>query len=74
MDGVTEAAGKLSVTPTNLKIVEQDGSGGQANPPVNLYGTYLKSNGDFMVRGAFRRSERRHRHCAAVRYAAHHRR
>jgi hypothetical protein len=30
-------------------IVEQDGSGGQPNPPVNQYGTRLQTDGDFSM-------------------------
>lgn len=39
----------LEIVASDYRIVEQDGSGGQANPPVNLYGTYLNVNGDFQI-------------------------
>lgn len=41
------ADGTLTILPTPFAIVEQNGSGGQANPPVNLYGTRLDVYGDF---------------------------
>lgn len=46
---------KLEVSSTNLAIVNQDGSSGQNNPPVNLYGTRLQVSGDFSV--SFKLSE-----------------
>jgi len=49
MDGVTKSDKGLAVTATDPRIVEQDGSGGQPNPAVNLYGTHLKTTGDFSV-------------------------
>lgn len=49
MDGATQTSGKLSVAATNLRIVKQDGSGSQPNPPLNLYGTHLQASGDFAV-------------------------
>ena len=36
----------------NFQIVEQNGSGGQPNPPLNLYGTHLDVPRDFAVRFA----------------------
>lgn len=49
MPGVASVGGHLAVGPTGFVIVEQDGSGGQPNPPVNLYGTHLESVGDFQL-------------------------
>ncbi len=49
MPDVTRTANGLHVTPTDFRIVEQDGSGGQANPPLNLYGTYLRNSGNFQI-------------------------
>lgn len=49
LDGVTQTGDSLLVNPTDLRIVAQDGSGGQPNPPVNLYGTHLHTDGDFTV-------------------------
>ena len=43
-----QAAGVV-VTPLDRRIVNQDGSGGQANPPVNLRGPRLIAPGDFRV-------------------------
>lgn len=33
----------------DFNIVQQDGSVGQVNPPVNLYGTHLAARGDFEI-------------------------
>ncbi len=41
--------GGITIKPANLAIVEQDGSGGQSNPAINEYGTYLKGASDFEV-------------------------
>lgn len=49
MPGVTVAKQGLLVQSRNIKIVEQDGSGGQADPPVNEYGTHLNVQGGFTV-------------------------
>lgn len=49
LDGVTQTDTGLLVATANAKIVQQDGSGGQPNPPVNLYGTHLTTSGDFAV-------------------------
>lgn len=40
---------KLEVSSTDLAIVNQDGSFGQNNPPVNLYGTRYQVSGDFSI-------------------------
>lgn len=39
----------LHITPVDFAIVNQDGSGGQPNPPVNLYGVHAQAKGDFKV-------------------------
>jgi endo-1,4-beta-xylanase len=49
MDGVTQTGNTLAVAATDSKIVNQDGTGGQPNPAVNIYGTHLKTTGDFAV-------------------------
>jgi endo-1,4-beta-xylanase len=47
--GVTPGSGGLQITATPRRIVEQDGGGGQPNPPLNLAGTHLVVGGDFTV-------------------------
>lgn len=47
MPGATQEKDGLHITNTGLAIVEQDGSGGQPNPPVNLFGTHLEEVKDF---------------------------
>lgn len=49
MPGVTPEADGLQVAYRGFKIVEQDGSGGQPNPPVNEYGTHLDVPSSFAV-------------------------
>ncbi|HTE22214.1 MAG TPA: endo-1,4-beta-xylanase [Candidatus Limnocylindria bacterium] len=49
MPGVTHDDQGLRIMPTKLTIVEQDGSGGQANPPVNLFGSHLEEVTDFTM-------------------------
>lgn len=51
--GVTADDDGLRVTPTGLAIVEQDGEGGQPNPPLNLAGTHLLTEGDFSLEARF---------------------
>ncbi|HSX28335.1 MAG TPA: endo-1,4-beta-xylanase [Candidatus Saccharimonadales bacterium] len=46
--GVSSTAEGLRVAKTDLSIVEQDGSGGQPNPPINL-GMHLEETGDFAL-------------------------
>lgn len=41
--------GGITIKPAQMAIVEQDGSGGQPNPSINEYGTYLKGVSDFSV-------------------------
>jgi len=40
----------LHIEHRGFRIVQQDGSGGQANPPVNEYGTHLNVPKDFTLR------------------------
>ena len=47
--GVRTGADGLQVRRTGARIVEQDGGGGQPNPPLNLAGTHLAVDGDFSV-------------------------
>ncbi len=51
--GVTAAGGGLQVAATARSIVEQDGGGGQPNPPLNLAGTHLVAKGDFTLSASF---------------------
>lgn len=46
--GVERQDNALQVAPVDLQIVEQDGSGGQQNPPVNV-GNYLEVPDGFVV-------------------------
>lgn len=60
MPGATQVDGgkALSISGLDRRIVEQDGSDGQPNPPVNEYGTYLsKVAGDFTVRATMQNVE-----------------
>jgi endo-1,4-beta-xylanase len=49
MPSSTVTTGGLIISSRNFSIVEQDGAGGQPNPPVNEYGTHLNVRGDFRV-------------------------
>lgn len=49
LPGSTAETGGVRISPTPFTIVEQDGTGGQPNPPVNLYGAHLKIGGDFKI-------------------------
>jgi endo-1,4-beta-xylanase len=50
--GVVADGDGVRVDATALKIVEQDGAGGQPNPPVNLAGTHLVAPEDFSLRAS----------------------
>lgn len=50
LPGATVKDDELHVGYRDFRIVEQDGSGGQANPPVNEYGTHAKVSGGFAVK------------------------
>lgn len=51
--GVTAASDGLQITATGRRIVQQDGGGGQPNPPLNLAGTHLLVSGDFTLSATF---------------------
>lgn len=51
--GVTAGSNGLQVTATARRIVEQNGAGGQPNPPLNLAGTHLVVGGDFTLSATF---------------------
>jgi endo-1,4-beta-xylanase len=51
MPGVSRHNGILHIAKTSRIIVNQDGSGGQPNAPVNLYGTHLENASSFAVEG-----------------------
>lgn len=51
--GVTADGDRLQVAATARSIVEQDGGGGQPNPPLNLAGTHLIAKGDFTLSASF---------------------
>jgi endo-1,4-beta-xylanase len=51
--GVVADGTGLRVTATGRSIVEQDGGGGQPDPPVNLAGTHLAAPEDFTLRASF---------------------
>jgi endo-1,4-beta-xylanase len=48
--GIAADGDELRVTATGRTIVEQDGGGGQPNPPVNLAGVHLEATDDFTLR------------------------
>lgn len=52
--GVDARDGVLHVAATGRRIVEQDGSGGRSDPPVDLAGTHLVAAGDVTVAASFR--------------------
>ncbi len=47
MPGISREPGGLRVTPLNRRIVDQDGSGGIENQPINLFGSRLAVDGNF---------------------------
>lgn len=49
MPGTTAQSNILRISALDRRIVEQDSSGGQPNPPLNLAGPHLRSDGDFTV-------------------------
>ncbi|QHK20050.1 glycoside hydrolase [Pseudarthrobacter psychrotolerans] len=51
--GVTAGGDGLQITATARRIVQQDGGGGQPNPPLNLAGTHLVVGGDFTLSATF---------------------
>lgn len=53
LPGATADGGGLQVEATAPVIVDQDGQGGQPNPPVNLAGTHLVATGGFSLSASF---------------------
>lgn len=51
--GIVAGGDDLRVTATGRGIVEQDGGGGQPDPPLNLMGMHLEAAGDFSLRVSF---------------------
>lgn len=51
--GVTADGDRLQISATARRIVQQDGGGGQPNPPLNLVGTHLVVGGDFTLSATF---------------------
>ncbi|GAB3086644.1 endo-1,4-beta-xylanase [Nocardioides zeae] len=51
--GVVADGDGLRVTATGWRIVDQDGGGGQPNPPVDLAGTHLLAPDDFTLDASF---------------------
>ncbi|MFY0407442.1 endo-1,4-beta-xylanase [Solicola sp. PLA-1-18] len=51
--GIVAGGDGLQVTATGRGIVEQDGDGGQPDPPVNLAGTHLVGADDFRLGASF---------------------
>lgn len=49
LPGATIQGGEVHIAATDYKIVEQDGSGGQSNPPINLYGASLATGDSFTI-------------------------
>jgi hypothetical protein len=49
MPGAVREKDGLRIIPAGFVIVNQDGSGGQPNPPINLYGTYLEDVKDIRI-------------------------
>jgi endo-1,4-beta-xylanase len=47
--GAAQQSNGIHVQGLGRKIVNQDGSGGQPNPPVNIRGPHLLVNGDFKI-------------------------
>ncbi|MDQ0727805.1 endo-1,4-beta-xylanase [Microbacterium sp. W4I20] len=53
VSGIVADGDGVRVTATGRRIVEQDGGGGQPNPPINLAGTHLVASGEFSLRVSF---------------------
>lgn len=47
--GATQTDGLVHIDPLGRAIVNQDGSGGQPNPPVNVRGPHLSVRGNFEI-------------------------
>jgi endo-1,4-beta-xylanase len=50
--GASKTSSGIHITPLERAIVNQDGSGGQPNPAVNVRGPHLETKGDFRVDAA----------------------
>ena len=51
--GVTVEGEGLQVAPTAWTVLDHDGEGRQPNPPLNLTGTHLVTDGDFALQARF---------------------
>lgn len=49
LPGAQKATSGLTMQPEAFAIVKQDGSAGQSNTPVNLFGTHLEGVSDFTI-------------------------
>jgi endo-1,4-beta-xylanase len=58
MPGTARENGGLWVGARNFTFVEQDGTDGQADPPLNLFGTHLEVKGGFALTARFSSSAR----------------
>jgi endo-1,4-beta-xylanase len=54
MPGTTPSANGLHISYLGRAIVQQDGSAGQMNPAVNLYGTHLRAKNNFTLTAAIK--------------------
>ena len=48
LPGAIKVGDGLKISPTSLSIVEQNGSGGQPNPPLNL-SSYIETKGEYTI-------------------------
>src|SRR5476651_1156270 len=51
--GATQNDNSVHIDPLGRAIVNQDGSGGQPNPPVNVRGPHLTVKGNFEIDATF---------------------
>jgi endo-1,4-beta-xylanase len=49
LPGASRQNDGLKIAPEGFVVVRPDGSGGQPNPPINLYGTYLEDVKDITI-------------------------
>lgn len=54
LPGAFTGASGVRINPVPFKIVQQDGTGGQDNYPVNLYGAHLKVDGDLTIKASLK--------------------
>ncbi|MET9490837.1 endo-1,4-beta-xylanase [Nocardia sp. NPDC006630] len=52
--GARRESDGIHISPLGRALVEQDGTGGSPNPPVNLRGPFLEVRGDFQVASGWR--------------------